>query len=87
MEKIVADVKAGTITFEEAVKKYSEDKDTKNNGGLLVNPYTQETSFELTRMPPDLFGRISELKKGDLSAVFYDDRGKALCVWVFQNPL
>lgn len=73
MEKIVADVKAGTITFEEAVKKYSEDKDTKNNGGLLVNPYTQETSFELTRMPPDLFGRISELNKSELSDIFFDE--------------
>lgn len=73
IEKIVADIKEGKITFEEAAKKYSEDEETKNSGGLLVNPYTQETTFELTRMPPDLFARISELKKGDLSDVFYDE--------------
>lgn len=73
IEKIVSEIKEGKITFEEAVKKYSEDKDTKNNGGLIINPYTGESTFELTRMPPDLFGRISELKKGDLSDVFYDE--------------
>jgi peptidyl-prolyl cis-trans isomerase SurA len=73
IEKIIKDIKDGTLTFEEAVKKYSEDKETKNNGGLIINPYTQETTFELTRMAPDLFGRISELKKGELSDVFYDE--------------
>ncbi|MGB1041771.1 MAG: peptidylprolyl isomerase [Tenacibaculum sp.] len=73
IEKIIAEIKEGKITFEEAVKKYSEDEDTKNNGGLLMNPYTNETTWELTRMPPDIFGRISELKKGDLSDVFYDE--------------
>ncbi|RBW55897.1 peptidylprolyl isomerase [Tenacibaculum sp. E3R01] len=73
IERIVAEVKEGKITFDEAVKKYSEDDDTKNSGGLLVNPYTQEPTFELTRMPPDLFARISELKQGQLSDVFYDE--------------
>jgi peptidyl-prolyl cis-trans isomerase SurA len=73
IEKIVAEVKEGKITFEEAAKKYSEDKDTRLNGGLLMNPYTGEPTFELTRMPPDLFGRISELKEGQLSDVFYDE--------------
>ncbi len=72
-EKIIKDIKEGTLTFEEAVKKFSEDDETKNNGGLIINPYTQETTFELTRMPPDLFARISELKKGDLSDIFYDE--------------
>ncbi|CAM1364169.1 Peptidylprolyl isomerase [Tenacibaculum sediminilitoris] len=73
IEKIVADLKEGKITFEEAVKKYSEDEETRNNGGLIINPYTQEATFELTRMPPELFARISELNKGDLSDIFYDE--------------
>ncbi|OCK42381.1 peptidylprolyl isomerase [Tenacibaculum soleae] len=73
IEKLKKEIEEGKITFEEAVKKYSEEEETKNNGGLLINPYTQETTFELTRMAPDLFGRISELNKGDLSDVFYDE--------------
>ncbi len=73
IEKIVADIKEGKITFEEAVKKYSEDEETKNSAGIIMNPYTQEPTFELTRMPPDLFARISELKKGNLSDIYYDE--------------
>ncbi|WP_299011375.1 peptidylprolyl isomerase [uncultured Tenacibaculum sp.] len=73
IEKIVAEIKEGKITFEEAVAKYSEDEETKNSGGLIVNPYTQEPSFELTRMPPELYPRISELNKGDLSDIYYDE--------------
>ncbi|PHN99522.1 peptidylprolyl isomerase [Rhodobacteraceae bacterium 4F10] len=73
IEKIVADIKEGKITFEEAVKKYSEDEETKNSAGIIMNPYTQEPTFELTRMPPDLFARISELKQGELCDVHYDE--------------
>ncbi|WP_253269476.1 peptidylprolyl isomerase [Tenacibaculum mesophilum] len=73
IEKIVADIKEEKITFEEAVKKYSEDEETKNSAGIIMNPYTQEPTFELTRMPPELFARISELKKGNLSDIFYDE--------------
>ncbi|MDP2541860.1 peptidylprolyl isomerase [Tenacibaculum discolor] len=73
IEKIVADIKEGKITFEEAVKKYSEDEETKNSAGIIMNPYTQEPTFELTRMPPDLFARISELKQGELCDVYYDE--------------
>ncbi len=73
IEKILADIKEGKITFEEAVKKYSEDEETKNSAGIIMNPYTQEPTFELTRMPPDLFARISELKQGELCDVYYDE--------------
>merc|ERR1711916_41232 len=71
-EQLAKDIKEGNITFEEAVKKYSEDKDTRNNGGLISNPYTGESRFDLTRMDPALYARVAELKKGELSDVFYD---------------
>jgi len=71
-EQIAKDIKEGAITFKDAVKKYSEDKDTKNNGGVIVNPYSGETKFDLTRMDPALYARVAELKKGELSDVFFD---------------
>jgi len=73
IEKLKTDIENGTISFADAVKKYSEDKETKNNGGLLVNPYTGESTFDLTRMDPALYARINELQKGDLSEIFYDE--------------
>lgn len=71
-EEIAKDIKEGKISFEEAVKKYSDDKETKNSAGLIVNPYTGESRFDLTRMDPALYARVAELKKGELSDVFYD---------------
>lgn len=73
LEGIKKDLVDGKITFEDAVKKYSEDKATKNNGGLYINPYTSEPTWELTRMDPALYGRVNELKKGEYSDVFYEE--------------
>ena len=61
------------ITFDEAVKKYSQDDDTRNNGGLIVNPYSGESTFDLTRMDPALYARVNNLQKSEMSDVFYDE--------------
>lgn len=61
------------VTFEDAVLKYSEDKDTRLNKGYLINPVTSDTHFELTRMDPDLYGKVANLKASDYTEVFYDE--------------
>jgi len=61
------------ITFKEAVLKYSEDKETKNNQGLILNPQTNDTRFNLTRMDPTLYGRVSNLKAGEITEPYYDE--------------
>ncbi len=63
----------GEITFEEAVLKYSEDKETKNNQGLILNPQTNDTRFNLTRMDPTLYARVSNLKAGEITDTYYDE--------------
>jgi len=67
------DILTKKITFEEAVKKYSTDKDTNKNKGLLINPITNDTHFSQVRMDPALFARISNVKEGDFSEIFYDE--------------
>lgn len=73
IEKIRNDITEGKITFEEAVATYSEDKDTKKSGGMIVNPFTNETRFELTRMDPSLYDRVINTKKGEITEPFYDE--------------
>jgi len=87
LEKIKEDIDNGLITFDEAVKKYSEDKDTKNNGGLIVNPYSGESTFDLTRMDPALYARVNNLQKGEMSDVFYDEEreGKKMYKVMIMN--
>jgi peptidyl-prolyl cis-trans isomerase SurA len=72
-EKIISDIKEGTITFEDAVKKYSQDNDTKNNGGLIINTSTGESKFDLTRMDPAFYARVNDLKQGETTEAFYDE--------------
>ncbi|MEQ6122926.1 peptidylprolyl isomerase [Pseudotenacibaculum sp. MALMAid0570] len=73
LQQIKDEITLGKMTFEEAVKKHSEDKDTKNNGGLLVNEFTGESTFDLTRMDPALYARVSNLQKGEITDIFYDE--------------
>lgn len=60
------------ITFAEAARTESDEKETKANGGLLVNPKTQDTHFELTKMDPTLYSQVSNLKEGAVSLPIVD---------------
>ena len=61
------------IPFEEAVLRYSMDKDTRLSGGVLMNPVSGDTHFDLTRMDPELYSKVSNLKEGEISEVFSDE--------------
>lgn len=73
LKKLVKEIENNTITFEEAVKDYSEEKATKNNKGIIINPVTGDSHFELTRMDPTLYSRVSSLKEGEITTPFYDE--------------
>ncbi|MFB9052885.1 peptidylprolyl isomerase [Formosa undariae] len=60
------------ITFAEAAKKYSDEKETKYDGGQLINPETQDYNFELTGMPTELYTQIQNLKDDEISLVLKD---------------
>ena len=61
------------ITFADAARTTSEEKETRANGGALVNPKTQDTHFELTKMDPSLYGQVSNLKDNEISLPFLED--------------
>ncbi|MFV5688454.1 peptidylprolyl isomerase [Flavobacterium sp. ZT3R25] len=61
------------ITFAEAARTLSDEKETRANGGALINPKTQDTRFELTKMDPSLYGQVSNLKEGEITAPFMED--------------
>ena len=56
-----------TISFADAARAESDEKETKANGGVLINPKTQDTHFELTKMDPALYSQVSNLKEGEVS--------------------
>ncbi len=69
LDKIRQQIIDGDITFAEAAKEVSDDEVTKFDGGQLINPETQDYNFELTRMDPELYSQIQDLKDGQISQV------------------
>jgi peptidyl-prolyl cis-trans isomerase SurA len=65
-------IDAGEITFAEAAREFSDDKETRNNGGQLVNPVNFDTKFDLTKMDPALSAQVYNLEEGEVSKVFTD---------------
>lgn len=61
------------ITFAEAARTMSDEKETRANGGTLVNPKTQDTRFELTKMDPSIYSQVSNLKDNEISMPFLED--------------
>ena len=61
------------ITFAEAARTMSDEKETRNDGGLLTNPKSQDSRFELTKMDPTLYAQVSNLKENELSFPIADE--------------
>jgi len=66
LDSIAQLIRSDSITFEEAVEKFSDDPN-KNNGGYLLNPYTGGTSFEAEQLDPQVAFVVDKLKPGEIS--------------------
>ena len=59
-------IRNDSITFDEAVRKYSDEKD-KTNGGVLVNPNTGGTLFDASELDQQVSFTVNRMNVGDLS--------------------
>ena len=57
----------GEISFAEAAREFSDDQITRANGGVLINPATGDTRFELTKLDPQLYNQILKLEDNEIS--------------------
>ncbi len=62
----------GDLSFFDAAIEASDEIETRNDGGLLINPETQDYNFELTKMDPELYSQIVNLSEGEISRVIRD---------------
>lgn len=58
------------FTFEEAVPYLSQDKDTKNNRGIMVNDANGTTRFEMSQLPQEVAKEVNKLQPGEISNAF-----------------
>lgn len=79
--------RAEKFTFEDAVSVFSDDKDTRNNNGLMFNT-TQEgqrtSRFKLADLPPEVAKMVDTMQVGEVSQPFQmiNERGKTVCAIV-----
>lgn len=61
------------ISFKDAAYQFSDEKETRFNGGVLINPATGDTKFELTNLDPVLYSQIRNLNDFEISAPLLEE--------------
>ena len=92
LDSIAEDIRVGKFTFEEAAAYISDDKDTRNNHGLMTNVKADETTgeyvrtsrFQLQDLPQDVAKVVSGMNTGEISKPFtmINSKGKEVCAIV-----
>ena len=85
LDSIADDIRNEKFTFEDAAMVLSDDKDTRNNHGLLPNPYNNTSRFEMQELPPEIAKVVDKMNVGEISKAFTmipQNTGKEVCVVV-----
>jgi peptidyl-prolyl cis-trans isomerase SurA len=78
LDSIVRMVRLDSLKFEDAAIRYSQDEDSRLNGGQAVNPYKGSTRWEMDEFNPAEYSIINNLKVGEISDPYetIDKKGK-----------
>lgn len=82
VDSIANDIRAGKFTFEEAASYLSEDKDTRNNQGLMTNNTGESMTsrFQMRELPTEVARVVDTMKVGEISQPFQmiNNKGKTV---------
>ncbi len=67
LDSLRKQINLGSISFEDAAQKFSDDEETRNNGGLLVNPETGTTKLSPDKMDRLLFFQVDSMSLNTVS--------------------
>lgn len=67
LDSLKTEIQNDAVTFELAAKFYSQDAQTKTNGGQMADPNTGSSYFEIDQLKPQDYAAIKDLKEGDIS--------------------
>ncbi|MGM9840729.1 MAG: peptidylprolyl isomerase [Candidatus Limisoma sp.] len=70
LDSLRADILDKKFTFEDAAPYVSQDKDTRNNQGLMINPRTLTPKFEMSQLPQEIAKEVDKLQPGEISNAF-----------------
>jgi peptidyl-prolyl cis-trans isomerase SurA len=67
LDSIRKEITAGNLDFTAAVRKHSEDEESKQNGGMLMEANSGLSTFTINQLTPDVYFAIDKLKPGEMS--------------------
>lgn len=70
LDSLRKEIIAGTFEFETAAQLVSQDKDTRNNKGIMMNQQNGSTRFEMQDLPAEVAKYVESMKPGDISEAF-----------------
>lgn len=87
LDSIGNDIRAKKFTFEAAVEALSDDKDTRNNKGLMANTAQADnrtSKFQMKDLPTEVARVVDTMKVGQISAPFtmVNSKGKTTCALI-----
>ena len=87
LDSIADDIRNQKFTFDDAATYISQDKDTKNNHGLMANKNTGTARFEmqdLAQVSQEVAKVVENMNVGEISKAFtmINDKGKEVCAIV-----
>ena len=80
LDSIATSIRNNETTFGEAVISFSEDDNTKQNEGIMINPQNGTTKFQLQELPSDIAKVVYTMKEGEISApiIYKNESGKEM---------
>ena len=87
LDSIGNDIRDGKFTFDEGASVISDDKDTRNNHGLMANStedMRRTSKFRMQDLPPEIARIVDTMQVGNISQPFQmiNARGKTVCAIV-----
>lgn len=70
LDSLRKEIVAGTWTFDEAARYVSQDKDSRNNKGIMMNQMTGSSRFEMQDLPQEVARQVEKLNPGDICEPF-----------------
>lgn len=67
LDSLKSEIQNNAVTFQMAARFYSQDAQTKTNGGQMADPYTGSSYFEIDQLKPEDYAAIKDLKEGEIS--------------------
>jgi peptidyl-prolyl cis-trans isomerase SurA len=70
LDSVRADILDKKFTFEDAAPVISQDKDTRNSKGVMVNSESGTIRFEMSQLPQEIAHQVNKLNPGEISMPF-----------------